>query len=235
MVLLLSLSAASKMPSYSVIVLGVLASYAAADTTDVETAPASESRRASMTVKTSHPSSSATSKSSVTSSRPPSSPTNPASSSSTSPANAAGPHDSGVLNYYFLLIAILICLIGVIWWSLMRLRQRKVAAARSSGNIALAQDLEGWASRRRSGRAVREMARTRTEEGLDEQGEAPPPYVPREPPNALTRTGSTRSNHAHNQVPGLEGRTTMPKPPGYEESATRTVDGALLSGSSARP
>jgi hypothetical protein len=87
------------------------------------------------------------------------------------PTPDPSPHHTNVFNYYFLFLAALALLvIGLVWYfHLQRARQRH--AQRVSGQHALARDLEGWAGARRSVGNGR-----RREEGLDEDGEAPPPY-----------------------------------------------------------
>jgi hypothetical protein len=89
-----------------------------------------------------------------------------------SPIPATSPHDTNVFNYYFLFLAALALLaIGLVWYFHVR-RARRNHAQRVSGQRALARDIEGWAGVRRFGHGGR-----RREEGLDEDGEAPPPYM----------------------------------------------------------
>lgn len=88
------------------------------------------------------------------------------------------PPSSSVLNYYFLLIAVFIVIIFVVYYSLLRRRRQKQAKNRSGGQSALARDLETWPGARRQ--AARD-------EGLNERGEAPPPYVPKELEPAVIR------------------------------------------------
>lgn len=75
-----------------------------------------------------------------------------------------------------------------------------------SGQNALARDLEGWTSTRRfmHGRYGRNhhMSLVRREEGLDERGEAPPPYQPESDPSMTYKLSGT----AQDQVQGI----TMP-------------------------
>lgn len=86
----------------------------------------------------------------------------------------------------------------------MRRRRQRQAHNRSSGQSALARDLETWPGPRR--RAGRE------EEGLDERGEAPPPYVPKELEAAVIRGEAVEL--------GRGGRQER-KPPDYREAGTR--------------
>jgi hypothetical protein len=92
-------------------------------------------------------------------------------------------HDGTVFNYYFLFLAAFgVSLAAALWW-LHQKRKRRKQQLRLSGQRALARDLEGWAGTRRlmHGRYGRHYASAHTMrvEGLDEHGEAPPPYHPK--------------------------------------------------------
>jgi len=120
--------------------------------------------------------------------------------SSASPS--AGPGDTpddlsshSVVNYYFLLLALSIIIILAVLWSLHRRKKKNIARSRNSGHNALARDLEGWMGDRRWGQGGWGSGNgQRREEGLDERGEAPPPYMPEEPRPAHVRSRS-RGNH----------------------------------------
>ncbi|KAF1845035.1 uncharacterized protein K460DRAFT_354894 [Cucurbitaria berberidis CBS 394.84] len=96
------------------------------------------------------------------------------------------PHDDDthdVFNYYFLFLVVFGVLVAILLWWLHRQKQRRTELARLSGQHALARDMEGWAGTRRfmHGRHARnhQAAFIRRQEGLDEHGEAPPPYQPK--------------------------------------------------------
>ena len=116
---------------------------------------------------------------------------------------------SGVLNYYFLLIAIFIIIVITAYCCISRRRRRKITQLRNNGQDALAQDLEGWSGNRRwiAGRWRAGAAEPRVEEGLNERGEAPPPYMPRMPEPSHTAVGRASD--------GIELRDVR-KPPEYE-------------------
>jgi hypothetical protein len=102
---------------------------------------------------------------------------------STTDPNTDQIHDGFVFNYYFLFLAAVgILVVGLLWW-LQRKKKRRKEQMRLSGQQALARDLEGWPGSRRfmHGRYGRNQtaAHTRVEDGLDENGEAPPPYQPK--------------------------------------------------------
>ncbi|KAH8724997.1 hypothetical protein GQ44DRAFT_727173 [Phaeosphaeriaceae sp. PMI808] len=122
-----------------------------------------------------------------------------------------------VFNYYFLFLAAFGALVAVLLWWLHRQRRRRKQQQRLGGQHALARDLQGWTGARRfiHGRYTpyQTAAQTRREEGLDEHGEAPPPYqhktyIPSDTlpsPRALAiplRTISRDNNH-------------LVQPPGY--------------------
>jgi hypothetical protein len=109
--------------------------------------------------------------------KPPPLPVYPTATPTSTPG--AYPHDTIVFNYYFLFLAALALLvIGLVWYFHVQ-RARRKHEQRVSGQHALARDLEGWAGGRRfmAGRYGRDQAAGRArEEGLDENGDAPPPY-----------------------------------------------------------
>ena len=94
-----------------------------------------------------------------------------------------------------------------------RRRKQKLAHQRSTGQNALARDLEGWAGARRwAGGRWRGGGRDEIE-GLDERGEAPPPYMPKVPERAVIGNGGEHG------IP-LRGLGEQRKPPDYQETAT---------------
>lgn len=76
-----------------------------------------------------------------------------------------------VFNYYFLFLALLAAMLAALLWWLHRQRRREQEQIRLRGQRALVRDVERWAMYRfRQAPAV---------EGLDQNGEAPPPYKPK--------------------------------------------------------
>lgn len=117
---------------------------------------------------------------------------------------------SGVLNYYFLLIAIFIIIVITAYCCISRRRRRKITQLRNNRQDALAQDLESWSGTRRwiiAGRWRTAAPEPRVEEGLNERGEAPPPYMPQMP--EPSHSGAGRASD------GIELRDVR-KPPEYE-------------------
>jgi len=121
--------------------------------------------------------------------------------------------DSRLLNYYFLLLAIVIIVIALVWWSIARRRKKRGIHMRSNQHSVLARDVEMWPGTRRGiGRWRFGGAEPRAAEGLNERGEAPPPYL--KEPNPVH----------HIDGPGMELHDLSrgeAKPPGYDEASAR--------------
>jgi len=102
---------------------------------------------------------------------------------------------------------------------------------RRQSQRALARDVEGWRTRFRTGLGNNAGHDDTRVEGLDERGEAPPPYAPgSKPPSIRTenrRRESTDHGHGHGRAGGeavelrrMSGEA-IPSPPGYREAASR--------------
>ena len=117
--------------------------------------------------------------------------------------------DKGILNYYFLLLAVFIIIIIIAYWSIARRRRNRLIRLRDNQQSALARDVETWPGRRRGvgARWRNEGVDTTVEEGLDERGEAPPPYLKEPEPAHL----DTREEVELHNMPAQEG-----KPPDYD-------------------
>lgn len=142
-----------------------------------------------------------------------------------SPTSTRGPDDHGtdhgILNYYFLLLALLIIVVGIIYLFYMKRQRQKTARTRQNGQRALARDLERWGGGGPWGpgrfRHPRSSPRQpRRDEGLDEQGEAPPPYIPKEPEPAYTEPHRDGPGAGHD-VPLHDMARPDQKPPDYNE------------------
>jgi hypothetical protein len=121
--------------------------------------------------------------------------------------------DTKAFNYYFLMLAILVALVALLLWLIHRRRKRQRALLRQGGQQALARDLEGWRNTQRlmHGRYRADGAvLVHRDEGLDEHGEAPPPYQPKTEGTAADVTIPLRSL-ARNEV-------ERSHPPQYDES-----------------
>ncbi|KAI9712229.1 MAG: hypothetical protein M1812_006964 [Candelaria pacifica] len=121
---------------------------------------------------------------------------------------------SSTLYYYFLLLALLLGLLVLAYWLIHRRKKAKNARSRRNSQSALARDLErdrrrtygGWWSviglGHRDTMAIAAASEHR-EEGLNERGEAPPPYVEsveRPRPVFLRRNTSCESSRGYATV-----------------------------------
>ncbi|QDS67881.1 hypothetical protein FKW77_008042 [Venturia effusa] len=145
---------------------------------------------------------------------------------------------SGLLNYYFVFLALFICLLVIGVYFIHKRKRAQKQASRNSGENALARDLDGWTSGPRRwivGHRREESRNTRSgreEEGLDEFGEAPPPYI------QATKTVDNRET----EVEGSQSEVQIPldtlsrhdderpatvKPPGYVEAVGEQSSGTI--------
>ena len=117
--------------------------------------------------------------------------------------------DKGILNYYFLLIVVFIIIVIIAYWSIARRRRNRLIRLRDNQQSALARDVETWPGRRRGvgARWRNGGVDTTVEEGLDERGEAPPPYLKELEPAHLDAREGVELHNMHAQ----EG-----KPPDYD-------------------
>lgn len=142
------------------------------------------------------------------------------------PHNEAGVKNR-VFNYYFLFLALIAGVLAVLLWLLHRQKRHEQEQIRSRGRDAMTQGAERWALNRRDQLPI--------VEGLNETGEAPPPYKPKDE-NIVTQdllignpeftTGVTVPRRALSR-----NETSHAQPPVYVE--TVHLDGPL-SASSAR-
>lgn len=94
---------------------------------------------------------------------------------------------------------------------------------RSQSQRALARDVEGWRTRFRAGLGNNTGREDEREEGLDERGEAPPPYAPGSKPPSI-RSHERRSTDGGEEVE-LRSLSVGHNPPGYHEAASRSTEG----------
>lgn len=139
---------------------------------------------------------------------------------------------TNVVNYYFLLLGIFVALLIFVYWILIRRRRNRKLVSAYGRQSALVADLSyrgrepqtGWRAGGFQGRARAWRWRyggsslrgesLRREEGLDERGEAPPPYLAK-PPTAVTV--DTRQGHGEGEGIELQGvgHADRTRPPDY--------------------
>jgi len=133
--------------------------------------------------------------------------------------------NSGIVNYYFLLLAIFIFIIIILYLSWTRNRKKRLEQFQHNREYALHRDLDRWDRWGAHGRWMYHgnrrgfMREPRREEGLDERGEAPPPYMPDRPPPVVVRDDSIHQDQRQN-VPLQDLSPDQRKPPDYTIRST---------------
>jgi hypothetical protein len=131
-----------------------------------------------------------------------------------------------------------VVLLGALVLAISRRKKRKAAQLRSHGQRALARDVEGFRARLGRGWPGTGNAGVNTrderDDGLDERGEAPPPYVPGSRPPSLRSGDEVRPSLGSENRMGNEvelrnmNDTRAPKePPGYHENTGSETDPAI--------
>jgi len=137
-----------------------------------------------------------------------------------------------VFNYHILVAALGLSLSICIFYIARRRRRRKAALLQRHGQTALASDVAGF---RRFGRSTPHRGEGRGREerevGLDERGEAPPPYVEGGRPPSISAgiTGGERSSDPAEAVElrplgAMSGDERMTAPPDYHEHLGTEID-----------
>jgi hypothetical protein len=141
-----------------------------------------------------------------------------ASTSSTSD-QPSDTHGAGTFNYYFLFLAIGAVIVAIsLCWRHRRKEARK-QQLRLGGHQALERDIEGWAGNRRfmHGRYGQNQASARSRngaEGLNENGEAPPPYEPKNEGMVMVEPAVPLRTLSRNEGERIQ-------PPGYNAAIGR--------------
>ena len=170
--------------------------------------------------------------SSTTISTPTTTQSSPPSAASSSQPSSSPTEASHAFNYYFLIIAGVVIIISFCILYVGRQKKRKAALIHNRGQRALARDVEGWRSRFGMGRGglySTNLHDTGPEEGLNERGEAPPPYVPgSKPPSIrseeLRRPSTAASSHMHAETVELSNMGLNSSPPVYNEHLNRASE-----------
>jgi len=143
-------------------------------------------------------------------------------------SNNSGKIDSdGLVNYYFVFIALILCIAGLGAFFVWRRRRRAIAQFQNGRQDALAQDLTAWdplRSRRRYWQGRRYSAEVSREEGLNENGEAPPPYMPKTA-DEEARMGEDREDGPAVPMQTLAREDAGLKPPDYSEGQAQSAAG----------
>lgn len=120
------------------------------------------------------------------------------------PSNQNGSSDGGPVSYYFVFFALILCVIafaGFIFW-----RRRRILAGRPRrSHMSMARTGFAAPTQRASAMGIWRSAEVSREEGLNEQGEAPPPYVAKafEEPGQRHEVNGTGSEQIAAQSPAI--------------------------------
>lgn len=156
----------------------------------------------------------------------------------TTPGSDLDNQREGLLNYYFIFIALAVIFLGLCAWLFHRRRRRLKARSQSRGRSALARDLHGWRAPRRwmhgRWRSVShgigllphhfQPARRpehEPDEGVDEHGEPPPPY---EPMHGRQHSGAALPPVTIPLRTLSRDGPLQPKPPDYHSVAVPSTD-----------
>jgi len=223
LVVLLPMSNAQSVIDTSSSVLSLASTLATVSTTTTQESVSSTDPLLMSTAYASTPSVNSTTSSTSTSAKPTDSPPElfPG-ATNTSPQHV---HTDGVFNYYFLFLALFGVLTAVFLWWIHKRRKRRKEQMRLSGHDALARDMAGWINTRRWFHGTRRHNQTgafvRREEGLNEHGEAPPPYQPKSEVTAINAAGEARGSRIGVTIP----LRTLPRdtveqsrPPQYQKT-----------------
>lgn len=144
--------------------------------------------------------------------------------------NADDANMGGMFHYYFLFVALILCIWACAMFIFFRKRARRLARQRYNRESALQRDLSAGrggsdtvTGRRRYWQGRWRSAEVSREEGLNEQGEAPPPYMPKTSEDE--RRSREDDGQAVDSQPAIplqtlsrEGAGLNSRPPDYSET-----------------
>lgn len=147
-----------------------------------------------------------------------------------------------IVNYYFVFFALLVCIAGLCAYFVWRRRRNALLIYNNQRQTPFPRDVREWDTvryrRRYWNTGFRSAPQASREEGLNENGEAPPPYMPKD--NEETGNNGAHVGGHNGQGEGGPGGPAIPmqtlsreqaglKPPDYEQSMRQ--DGGGSSGS----
>ncbi|KIV99498.1 uncharacterized protein PV09_08804 [Verruconis gallopava] len=127
---------------------------------------------------------------------------------------------SGLINYYFVFLALFVFLAFLGVYFLNRRRRARKLAYRNSAQNALARDMDGWVSNARRWH-WRNGSRSERDEGLNELGQAPPAYSAKAHSREPSAEEGSMTNELQIPLPTVareEIYRDMVKPPAYSEA-----------------
>jgi hypothetical protein len=132
--------------------------------------------------------------------------------------------------YYFVFFALLFCIALLCVYFVWKKRRNALTVRNGFSGAGYQRDVQEWDTvryRRRYWNTNSRNAEASREEGLNEHGEAPPPYVPKDDEN--TGSAGPQAGGYFGQAPARPAEPAIPmqtlsrdqaglKPPGYEQS-----------------
>lgn len=142
--------------------------------------------------------------------------------------------------YYFVFFALLICIAVLCVFFVWRRRRNAVMVRPNPRGEGYHRDVREWDTmryRRRYWNTGFRNEQPSREEGLNENGEAPPPYMPKEDEDTGNNGSHANGQRAHAEGIPVPGEPSIPmqtlsrdqaglKPPGYEQSVQPASNGA---------
>lgn len=157
----------------------------------------------------------------------PSTPTDNANGSQDDDGNNDNHGMGGLVNYYFVFFALLMCIVALGTFLCWRRKRKMGLMVRNGRESALERDLDAWdpaRSRRRYWQGGWRSNEEQHVEGLNEHGEAPPPYMPKARDDE--EGTASRANEPAVPMQTLSREQAGLKPPEYMVSTARPVDEA---------
>ncbi|KAM0718689.1 hypothetical protein Q7P37_005760 [Cladosporium fusiforme] len=135
-----------------------------------------------------------------------------------------------MINYYFVFFALLLCIAGLCAYFVWRRRRKALMIYNNQAQAPYARDPREWDTarhRRRYWNTNFRNAPVSREEGLNENGEAPPPYMPKDDQETVNNGSQAAGQPMHGHTDGgpaiplqtLSRDQAGLKPPDYEYSA----------------
>ena len=142
--------------------------------------------------------------------------------------------------YYFVFFALLICIAVLCVYFVWRRRRNALMVRPNPRGEGYHRDVREWDTmryRRRYWNTGFRNEQPSREEGLNENGEAPPPYMPKEDDETGNNGSQSNEQRAHAEGTPVPGEPSIPmqtlsrdqaglKPPGYEQSVQPASNGA---------
>ena len=143
--------------------------------------------------------------------------------------NQGASNTTSLVNYYFVFLALIVAVAGLAVFLMYRRKKKYGAIIRQGRQGALERDLNTWdpiRARRRYWQGRWRSAEHSREEGLNEFGEAPPPYVPksRDEESGFQHGHINGGNEPAMPMHALSREQAGLKPPDYTETTVQSIN-----------